>query len=185
MSPPFIPTKGAERIKAIGVSCCLCSKGGCPAISGRGVKKGAMSSFPTCFFSFFHTWWFALVVPQLDNSCWNPGNMCGLFIRCPKENETRIKKLPRINGIGTFARVYVTNSRFWGNVFFWKRGVFRLHFDLRNFYRWDFGAKFHRLRQMVATLLLGRYNVWHFLASWISILSSSRKHGGCSLLAYR
>jgi hypothetical protein len=44
--------------------------------------------------------------------------MCGLFIRCPKENETRIKKLPRINGIGTFARVYVTNSRFWGNVFF-------------------------------------------------------------------
>ena len=55
MSPPFIPPKGGKDKKQQLVPAVYIVGDGCVAISGRTVWKEAMSSYPTCFFSFFHT----------------------------------------------------------------------------------------------------------------------------------
>jgi len=54
MSLPFIPPKGGKGQKTRAVPAVYVVNDGCVAISGRAVWKEAMSSYPTCFISFFH-----------------------------------------------------------------------------------------------------------------------------------
>jgi len=54
MSLPFTPPKGRQDKKTRAVTAVYGVNDGCLAISERTVWREAMSSYPTCFFSFFH-----------------------------------------------------------------------------------------------------------------------------------